>query len=227
MATAPHLRPLTLDDYLALPEDGDREREIIGGRLFVAPRPLPLHQVFVAYLLEVLTRYVLRRKGRRAQLVPDADLLMDAHGSYVSPDLMYFSAETVPALLEILALGRRIHVSQARPALVVEVLSPGSETRDLVEKARDYAAAGIPHYWAVDPARRAFYEFWLPLDQVQSAKCKVQSEGDRGFHRGFGAGAGEYESTAYTIGRFRPRLFADERPPLTIDLNRLWTAPQA
>lgn len=31
--------------------------------------------------------------------------------------------------------------------LVVEIVSPGSETTDAVDKLGEYAKAGIPHYW--------------------------------------------------------------------------------
>jgi Uma2 family endonuclease len=34
--------------------------------------------------------------------------------------------------------------------LVVEIVSPGSETMDEVTKRREYARAGIPQYWVVD-----------------------------------------------------------------------------
>ena len=35
--------------------------------------------------------------------------------------------------------------------LVVEVISPDDPDRDLVDKRRDYAAAGIAEYWVIDP----------------------------------------------------------------------------
>ena len=35
--------------------------------------------------------------------------------------------------------------------LVVEVVSPDDPARDLVDKRTDYAEAGIPEYWIVDP----------------------------------------------------------------------------
>ena len=35
--------------------------------------------------------------------------------------------------------------------MVVEVVSPDDPNRDLVEKRADYAEAGIPEYWIVDP----------------------------------------------------------------------------
>ena len=34
---------------------------------------------------------------------------------------------------------------------MVEVISPDNPARDLVEKRADYAEAGIPEYWIVDP----------------------------------------------------------------------------
>jgi Uma2 family endonuclease len=38
--------------------------------------------------------------------------------------------------------------------LVVEVVSPDDPVRDLVTKRREYAEAGIPEYWIVDPRDR-------------------------------------------------------------------------
>ena len=34
---------------------------------------------------------------------------------------------------------------------MIEVVSPDAPQRDLVEKRADYAEAGIPEYWIVDP----------------------------------------------------------------------------
>jgi Uma2 family endonuclease len=41
------------------------------------------------------------------------------------------------------------------PEIVIEVVSPSSETRDHVHKRRDYLAAGVKEYWIVDPALQA------------------------------------------------------------------------
>jgi Uma2 family endonuclease len=39
------------------------------------------------------------------------------------------------------------------PALVIEVVSPGSEQRDYIEKREEYLAFGVREYWIVDAAR--------------------------------------------------------------------------
>ena len=193
-------RLLTLKDYLALPEDNGLEREIIRGRLFLSPRPRILHQYLLGELFELLRRYIRQRGGHPLQIILDADLLMDTLNTYLSPDLMYFPAEAVPTLLDLMARGHRIHLLDARPELVVEVLSPRSEERDLVEKRAVYAEAGIPHYWVFDPQEQAFGEFVLDPER------------------------GAYVEHWHEHAAVRPRLFADAQPPFTLELPRLWPA---
>jgi Uma2 family endonuclease len=40
------------------------------------------------------------------------------------------------------------------PQLVVEVVSPGGEARDYIEKREEYLRAGVLEYWIVDPSLR-------------------------------------------------------------------------
>lgn len=47
--------------------------------------------------------------------------------------------------------------------LVVEVMSPGSETTDWVEKMSEYADAGIPHYWIIEFFGRAPHLYTFAL----------------------------------------------------------------
>lgn len=37
------------------------------------------------------------------------------------------------------------------PALAIEVASPGNTARDTVDKRQEYAWAGVPEYWIVNP----------------------------------------------------------------------------
>ncbi|MBY8872241.1 Uma2 family endonuclease [Micromonospora sp. PLK6-60] len=45
---------------------------------------------------------------------------------------------------------RRVWSAAEDIALVVEIVSPGSEAMDSVTKVREYASTGIPRYWVVD-----------------------------------------------------------------------------
>src|SRR3990167_5378956 len=46
-----------------------------------------------------------------------------------------------------------------RPDWACEVLSPGHERRDLVEKMGALHAAGVPHYWVADREERALFPY--------------------------------------------------------------------
>lgn len=143
-------RRLTLEDYQALPDDADYE--IIEGVLYVAPRARPLHQMVSNRLATRLTVHV--EHFGLGFVVPDADLIIDAEGTYISPDIMYFSAE------RFVGMNRR-EMIRSVPDLVVEVISPTSADYDRITKRRLYAHLGVPHYWIVDPDRQEMTELVL------------------------------------------------------------------
>ncbi len=161
MIADPREMKLGLADYLSLPEDEDREREVIGGKLYVTPRPGFDHQWIVAELWAELSDYLLSCGGNRRQLVIEADLLLDSRNTYVSPDLMYFGEAQLPSLYQLRNTTKRIAVDAAKPEMVLEVLSESDRARDLVAKLSEYEQAGIHHYWIIDPQERSFREFVL------------------------------------------------------------------
>lgn len=60
--------------------------------------------------------------------------------------------------LVLMAKSNRVTRKMPPPRLVVEVVSPGDESkpnykRDYIDKRDQYAAIGIPEYWLVDPER--------------------------------------------------------------------------
>ncbi|HSJ07025.1 MAG TPA: Uma2 family endonuclease [Longimicrobiales bacterium] len=65
---------------------------------------------------------------------------------FLRPDLVYVPAGRLAGITT-----RGVEVA---PALVVEVLSPGSERIDRVLKPPRYAEPGVPEYWLADPGTR-------------------------------------------------------------------------
>lgn len=129
----------TVDDLAGLPE-GYRY-EIFDGSLIVSPPADVPHGGAVGRLHRLLSRqappelFVGNDIGVSRQLT-----------SYFVPDLLVVPDATVRKGGK--ALG------PADVLLVVEVLSPGNSGRDLVLKRHEYAVAGIPQYWIIDPARQ-------------------------------------------------------------------------
>lgn len=132
MATA---RLLTRDDLDALPDDGLRH-ELIDGQFVMSPAPGIDHQT-ISGLLYVLLLNVVRGTDLKVLGAP-CDVVLGPN--VVQPDVLLaprdaFSATDLPV----------------PPLLAVEVLSPSTARLDRGRKRELYEAAGVRHYWLVDP----------------------------------------------------------------------------
>lgn len=134
--------PLRNVDYFALPES-NLHIELFDGRVLMAPAPTPMHQRVVVKLAGVLDEYSSRHGG--AVFVAPLDVEL-ADGQVFQPDVLYLAPEQAPPDEDHL---------RGAPALVVEVLSPGTRSYDIREKAPVYARAGVLEMWAVDPRERS------------------------------------------------------------------------
>ncbi len=132
----------SVDQYLAL--DTNWLIEYTDGCLEVLPMPTLLHQLIVKYIFGRLNDFV---KGRIDGQVLFAPLPVKLSAKlYREPDIVYVRPERI----------KDVHGQPEGADLVVEVVSEGKENRerDLVEKPRLYAEAGISEYWIIDPQQR-------------------------------------------------------------------------
>ena len=126
-------------DYLAL--DTNRLVEFSAGRVEVLSMPTAKHQAIVAFLYMLL--FALRSRVPGAVTFAPFPVRLWA-GRFREPDLVFMRS----------AHNARRHNEYWDGAdLVVEVVSGGTRDRqrDLVVKREEYAQAGIPEYWIVDP----------------------------------------------------------------------------
>jgi len=128
---------MTLDEWIALPEDNEHHYELQEGVLVVSPRPLRGHQLAVVRLSWQLD----------AQLPVDFESIIDFE---VVVQAEHPTTVRVPDLVVTRVDGPHDRLAAADVVLAVEVISPGSRKLDLHLKPFEYAEAGIPHYWVVD-----------------------------------------------------------------------------
>ncbi len=136
------------EEYFALPNDGLVEFSC--GRIEVLPMPSESHQMLVLFLYRMLLRFItpaalgiLLVAPLRVQLWP---------GKYREPDLVFMFKQHAD---------RRSDRYWRGADLVMEVISPDDPLRDTVTKRREYAEAGIPEYWLVDPRAETVTVFML------------------------------------------------------------------
>jgi Uma2 family endonuclease len=143
-------RVWTLEEVLALPDDGNRY-ELVDGELLVSPSPRLLHQVAVLKLASLIDRHVTTHGIGWACASP-ADLELGAR-QRIQPDIFVVAGDVPPRALEWPDVGI--------PTLVVEVLSPRTAHYDREKKRRRYQKSGVPLYWIVDLDAR-HVEVWTP-----------------------------------------------------------------
>jgi Uma2 family endonuclease len=85
------------------------------------------------------------RRGGGWWLSSEAEIELAEHQVYL-PDVAGWRVETMPEEPE--PTERTIHV---RPDWVCEILSPSTARHDMGIKRAHYCAAGVGHYWIVDP----------------------------------------------------------------------------
>lgn len=129
-----------VEEYLAL--DTGRLIEYSNGYLEFPPMPTMAHQDIVSFLHDLLRAFILKHQLGKVYFAPVPVRL--GRQEYREPDVLYVSTARVQE-----AAGNYPNGAD----LVMEVVSgsPSDRDRDLVRKRRDYALAGIPEYWIVDP----------------------------------------------------------------------------
>lgn len=131
--------PVTAGQYASWTEEQCAGIEIVDGMVVVSPSASKRHNRLARLLANALDAAA----GSDWNADTDFDVrLQDVPLNNRRPDVTVYRAET-------------IDVSPTRPEhvlLVVEVVSPGSETTDRIVKADQYARAGIQFYWRVEQA---------------------------------------------------------------------------
>jgi Uma2 family endonuclease len=150
-AATPGLKPLTFAEYLVYDDGTDTRYELEDGILVEMPTESPENNRIALRL------YVELLKHFAYPFIAHKDTEIEVSGRLARcrlPDLMVHTAESLTALQG--ATRAVITRDLPPPALVIEVVSPGTvnRVRDYRHKRTEYAARCIPEYWIVDPEQR-------------------------------------------------------------------------
>ncbi|HJZ48203.1 MAG TPA: Uma2 family endonuclease [Roseiflexaceae bacterium] len=129
----------TAEQYLKLTDQTNRLIEFADGYVEVLPMPTRRHQVILALLYELFVGF-LRPRGGKVLFAPLR--LQVGPNTYREPDLLLLLDANDPRNQNVFWLGAD---------LVIEIVSPDDPERDTKIKRADYAEAGIPEYWIVNP----------------------------------------------------------------------------
>ena len=129
----------TEEQYLKLTDQTHHLIEFTDGMIEVLPMPTDHHQVILLFLYD-LFKVFLQPMGGKVLVAPLR--LQIREGKQREPDILLVRDANDP---------RRQDRFWRGADLVVEVVSPDDPERDTKVKRIDYAEAGIPEYWIVNP----------------------------------------------------------------------------
>ena len=158
-----HPKIYTYDDYLELPDDGNRY-EIINGELIMVPAPYTIHQEVSGNLEFQLRLYIEKEKVGKIYDAPVDVILSETN--VVQPDISFISNERSAIITEK-------NISGA-PDVVIEIISPSSAYYDLIEKKELYEKYGVKEYWLVDPKKH-----WIEVHVNTDSKFQLHQRCDK------------------------------------------------
>lgn len=133
-------RRATVEEFWALPESM-LPAEYINGEIVMAPAPTHFHQRVIRGVFRTLDAFVIKEALGEIFFSP-FDITLPS-GAVVQPDLFFVTAQEYKRV----SSSPRLRVV---PALIVEILSPGSITHDTLTKRELYEQNGVREYWIVD-----------------------------------------------------------------------------
>ena len=150
--------------YLWLSELRPRLVEYVDGFIEIPPMPSDHHQTVLLRLWRLLDDHAATCGGKAlCSAIP----MRTVDERYREPDILFLRRADDPRR------GKRYWTGAD---FVAEIVSPAEPNRDIVVKRAEYAAAGIPEYWIVDPRYETVTVLALAGDQY--AERGVYRPGD-------------------------------------------------
>ncbi len=140
-------KKVSYEEFMEIYEKTDLRMEFINGELVLLDSPSVTHQEIAGNLFVELRRYI-RDRPCKVFFAP-FDVHFHKEG-FKEPDVMQ------PDLLIACDVDEAINENgryMGTPTLVVEILSPETRSKDMVDKLNTFMLSGVREYWIVDPDR--------------------------------------------------------------------------
>jgi Uma2 family endonuclease len=140
---------VSYEEFLKISEESENRYEYIDGEIYLLASPFYAHQKAVREILSEFTSWF---RGKECEpLASPFDVTLfksDKNINVVQPDILVFCDRE-----NIDEKGRY----KGTPALVAEVLSESTRSKDMVKKLDLYMLSGVKEYWVVNTASQEVY----------------------------------------------------------------------
>lgn len=144
---------VSYEEFLEISSKSEGRLEYINGQIILQSSSSSFHQEAVGNI-HFLLKLFLKDKSCKVFLAPFDVFLYKKDlktPDVIQPDLL-IACDTEEYIDEN---GRYSGV----PTLVIEVLSPSTRSRDMVDKLNSFMQGGCREYWLVDPIKKCIYQY--------------------------------------------------------------------
>jgi Uma2 family endonuclease len=156
----------TEQEFFSLPDN--HFIEFSKGFLTFLPMPTIFHQLILQYLYEELKSFV--KATRSGIVVVSGYKVRGGPDQYREPDILFIKTAHLSGIEKQYC---------KKVDLVIEVVSEDNREHDLVTKRDEYARAGIPEYWIVDPEEETITVLALKRREKTYVEHGVFRKGER------------------------------------------------
>ena len=125
----------------------NRDYEIINGKIYMMSRPNMNHITISTNILGIFINFL---KGKTCRVYSEPDVFFNDENNFI-PDIVVLCDKSKKKYKGI----------YGAPDLVIEILSPSTDIRDLGEKKDIYGKTGVKEYWIVDPQSKKITVYYL------------------------------------------------------------------
>ena len=163
-------KKVSYEEFMEIYEKSTLRMELINGEIYLLSSPTIGHQDLLGKLYLIFTGYF-KNKKCRVFLAP-----FDVHfrkKDFKEPDVMQ------PDLLVACDLENNVTEKgkyMGTPTLVIEILSDGTRSKDMIDKLNTYRLSGVKEYWIVDQKQENIMVYGF--DNFEIDKYKTYEKGD-------------------------------------------------
>lgn len=140
-------RKASYEEFLKLTEDTEERYEYIDGEIYLLASPKTAHQIALTELFVIFYNWFQSKEC--IPMVAPYDITLKRNPediNVVQPDIM--------VICDLEEKLDKNDYYQGVPALVVEILSEGTRSKDLIKKLDLYMSCGVREYWIVNPINK-------------------------------------------------------------------------
>jgi len=155
-------KKVSYEEFVDISEKSELRMEYIDGEIILLGSPSVAHQEISGYLYIIFSQFL---KGKKCKVF------------YAPFDVRFFKPEIKdpdvcqPDLLITCDTEGKVDEKgryMGTPALVVEIISPGTRSKDMVKKLNTYMLSGVEEFWVVDPKQKTIIIYAFKDLQIDS-----------------------------------------------------------